>query len=696
MKPRDWIAAATVSVMVAWLFSLPMVDRLHGFGIDSLFWLREQVFSQPSPAGSPSVVIAVDEETYRQPPFKDTPYALWTPLMAEVVDGLMAAETSVIGLDVIFPTSVQSLLPGYDRSFLVALRKASQQNKIVLAKYQHTIKATAPFPGYEFAVGGSANIRATNLLTDPDDVVRRFPLFLIGLDRSREYHESSFPLELAMRMRGETAAVNDGIARLGGRPIPSDTRFGAYINFRGGDPIPTYSLADIYACLRAGRSDFIAEHFRGKAVLIGATLDVEDRKLTSRRYIGGSEGPYKTPRCALPDLAGVYDSTLYRRNTPGVYIQAQAVNDLVRGDTPAEAGRIASGILVAAACGLTAVIAFALQPYLAALFIFAAALIWVLVATVAFQLGVILPLFDPPLGGAIAHAVLIAYRFRLVDQDQRRLQRAFSYYLPASLLQRMIASDTPPALGGEEREITVWFSDLANFTRFSEGKPPQLIVARLNRYFDHVVAIIEKHGGYVDKFAGDGIVAIFGAPLVLDNHAAAAVQAAKDMFEHLELLLPDAGLTTRVGIHTGKAVIGNIGSSRRFNYTAIGDSVNVASRLEGANKALGTGILVSESTRRAAGEGADLVELARIRIVGRLEPIGVYTLPSKALAAQDREVLESARELMGQCKFEQAAKLLQLLSAREPAAFALWQWTHKFAAEPPPASWDGVIEMTSK
>src|SRR5262245_53558836 len=129
MKPRDWIAAAAVSLIVAWLFSLPAFDRLHGLGVDSLFWLREQVFAQPSPAESPSVVVAVDEETYRQPPFKDTPYALWTPLMAEVVDGLISADASVIGLDIIFPTSVQSLLPGYDRSFLVALRKAAQQNK---------------------------------------------------------------------------------------------------------------------------------------------------------------------------------------------------------------------------------------------------------------------------------------------------------------------------------------------------------------------------------------------------------------------------------------------------------------------------------------------------------------------------------------------------------------------------------------
>lgn len=696
MKPRDWIAAAVVSVIVAWLFSLPAFDRLQGFGVDSLFWLREQIFSQPSPAESPSVVIAVDEETYRQQPFKDTPYALWTPLMAEVVDGLIAADASVIGLDVIFPTSVQSLLPGYDRDFLVALRKAAQQNKIVLAKFQHTIRATAPFPGYEFAVGGSTNIRATNLLTDRDDVVRRFPLFLIGLDGSREYHESSFSLELAKRMRGKTASVTDGIARLGERPIPSDARLGAYINFRGGDPIPTYSLADIYACLRAGRSDFIAEHFRGKAVVIGAILDVEDRKLTSRRYIGGSEGPYKTPRCVLPELADIHDPTLYRRNTPGVYIQAQAVNDLIRGDTPSEVSRLANGAIVAAACGFAAVLAFVAQPYLAALIIFAAALLWVAVATVAFQLGVILPLFDPPLGGAIANAVLIAYRFRLVDQDQRRLRQAFSYYLPASLLQKMIASDSPPALGGEEREITVWFSDLANFTRFSEGKPPQLIVARLNEYFDQVVAIIEKHGGYVDKFVGDGIVAIFGAPLALENQAVSAVQAARDMFDELERLAPDGSLTTRVGIHTGKAVIGNIGSSRRFNYTAIGDAVNVASRLESANKALGTRILVSENTRRATDAAIDYIELTRIRIAGRLEPVSVYTLPSKTLDMEERRLLDTSRELMGQRKFEGAANLLQAISKREPAAFALWQWAQKFAVEPPPAEWDGVVEMTAK
>src|SRR5437868_8661447 len=98
MKPRDWAALVVVSALVAWLFSLPVFDRLNGLGIDSLFWLREQVSAPPAPATSPTVVIAVDEETYRQPPFKDTPYALWTPLMAEVVDGLVAADASVIGL----------------------------------------------------------------------------------------------------------------------------------------------------------------------------------------------------------------------------------------------------------------------------------------------------------------------------------------------------------------------------------------------------------------------------------------------------------------------------------------------------------------------------------------------------------------------------------------------------------------------
>ncbi|MFZ5677145.1 MAG: CHASE2 domain-containing protein [Pseudomonadota bacterium] len=644
MKSRDWAAIVVVSGMVAWLFSLPAFDRLTNLGVDSLFWLREQVFAPPAPAASPAVVIAVDEETYRQPPFKDTPYALWTPLLAEVVDGLVAADVSVIGLDLIFPTSVQPVLPGYDRSFLVALKKASQHGKIVLTKFQSTTKAVAPYPGYELAVGG-ANIRAANLLTDRDDAVRRFPLFLIGLDGGREYHEAGFALELAMRLTGEKAVTDKGDVRFGGRAVPSDQLFGAYVNFRGGDPIPTYSLADIQACIKAGRADFLAEQFRGKAVLIGAVLDVEDRKLTSRRYITALEGPYATARCALPVPEGLYDATLYRRNTPGVYIHAQAVNDLVRGDTPAVVSRFGRSALVAAASLLTGAFAFSLQPYLASLLIAGLALAWIVAATIAFRLGLILPLFDPPLGGAVAHAILLAYRFKLVDQNQRRLRRAFSYYLPASLLEKMVASETPPALGGEERQITVWFSDLANFTGSSEGQPPQAIVQRLNDYFDLVVAIIERHGGYVDKFVGDGIVALFGAPLTLDNPAAAALQAARDVIAELRRLAPDGGLATRIGVHTGKAVIGNIGSSRRFNYTAIGDSVNLAARLEGANKAFGTSILLSGSTRDAAGDGIDVIELGQVRVVGRHEPVKLYTLPGR---------------------------------------------------DPPPAGWDGVIDLASK
>lgn len=645
MKPRDWAALVIVSVLVAWLFSLPVFDRLTNLGIDSLFWLREQVSAPPAPATSPTVVIAVDEETYRQPPFKDTPYALWTPLLAEVVDGLVAADASVIGLDIIFPTSAQTVLPGYDRSFLVALRKASQQRKIVLTKFQSTTKAVAPYPGYELAVGG-ANIRAANLLTDRDDAVRRFPLFLIGLDGGRDYHEAGFALELAMRLTGKEATAGKGDVRFGDRRIPADALFGAHVNFRGGDPIPTYSLADIHACIKAGRADFIAEQFRGKAVLIGAVLDVEDRKLTSRRYITGPEGPYATPRCALPVPNGLYDATLYRRNTPGVYIHAQAVNDLVRGDTPNIVSRFGRSMIIAAACLLTGALALSLQPYFAALLIGMLALAWIVIATIAFRFGTIVPLFDPPLGGAVAHAILMAYRFKLVDQNQRRLRRAFSYYLPASLLEKMVASETPPALGGEERQITVWFSDLANFTSSSEGRPPQAIVQHLNRYFDTVVAIIEKHGGYVDKFVGDGIVAFFGAPLTLDNPATSALQAAREVAEELGRLAPDGSLTTRIGIHTGKAVIGNIGSSRRFNYTAIGDSVNVAARLESANKALGTTILLSESTKTAAGDETDVIALGQVRVMGRLEPLKLYTLP--------------------------------------------------LAGRKPPSAWDGVIELTSK
>ena len=179
-----------------------------------------------------------------------------------------------------------------------------------------------------------------------------------------------------------------------------------------------------------------------------------------------------------------------------------------------------------------------------------------------------------------------------------------------------MASNKPPALGGEMRNVTVYFSDIADFSSFAEKIAPAELVAAMNEYLSAMTDIIEAHGGFVDKYIGDAIVAVFGAPLDDPDHANNAVRAALQCAARLGELdrvtaaFRAARSRQRIGLNTGEALVGNIGSRRRFNYTVMGDMVNLASRLEGANKFFGTTIIASETT-----DGSDRrrVRLARAR-----------------------------------------------------------------------------------
>ena len=209
----------------------------------------------------------------------------------------------------------------------------------------------------------------------------------------------------------------------------------------------------------------------------------------------------------------------------------------------------------------------------------------------------------------------IGYRFVVADRGKRLLRQSFALYLAPAVIEKMMASNKPPALGGEMRNVTVYFSDIADFSTFAEKIAPAELVAAMNEYLSAMTDIIEAHGGFVDKYIGDAIVAVFGAPLDDPDHAKNAVQAALQCAARLpELDRVKAAfggdVRQRIGLNTGEALVGNIGSRRRFNYTVMGDMVNLASRLEGANKFFGTTIIASETTR---GRGRRCVRLARAR-----------------------------------------------------------------------------------
>ena len=336
MKLSNILAATAAALVAGGIFAAPALDRVENVSLDSLFWLRHVVWGQRHvPEESPSVVIAIDEETYLAEGFRDVPKVMWTKQFGPIVDGVREAGAAVIGFDIILPTSVASEIPNYGRDFMLALRRAAKEYKIVLAKVQHQVKPVRPFPGHSFAVGHERNIRAVNLYGDADGTIRRVPLFLTAENTDGTLRtETSLSLELAARVAGEAPSIDpeNGEVMFGSYRIPGGRANALTANFDGGASIPTYSLADIHACVTAGEQYFLQRHFAGKAVLLGVVLDVEDRKITSKRFITAPEGDVVGARCKLTRPDDLYKASFTRDSIPGVYIHAAAINNLLRGD----------------------------------------------------------------------------------------------------------------------------------------------------------------------------------------------------------------------------------------------------------------------------------------------------------------------------------------------------------------------------
>jgi adenylate cyclase len=261
----------------------------------------------------------------------------------------------------------------------------------------------------------------------------------------------------------------------------------------------------------------------------------------------------------------------------------------------------------------------------------AAALLWTFGAVLAFTYSPLaLPLIEPLLAGVVSLGATTGFRFLVADKDRRFLHKTFGLYLAPSVIEKMVTANKPPALGGEIRNVTVFFSDLAGFSSISEVLTPPDLVKFMNQYFSAMTDIIQEHGGLVEKYIGDAIFAVFGAPYDDPDHAGNAVSAALRCRGRLHRLNIEPAewqrftLRQRIGLNTGDALVGNVGSRQRFNYTATGDTVNIASRLEGANKYFGTEIMAAKSTFERAAENFAWRELDTVRVQGRDEPVSIY------------------------------------------------------------------------
>ncbi|WP_081688933.1 adenylate/guanylate cyclase domain-containing protein [Inquilinus limosus] len=670
---------------------LPGADLLQRQGIDLLLWLDRPLgwTRRPLPDRPPVAVVAIREETYRTPPLHNRPKVAWTPELGFVLAGLAEGGARVIGLDEIYPTTLDrpELKPNHDRPLLQALAALGPARKIVLGFAQSGDLALRPDQGQVIAAG-EANLRPLSLLRDRDDVVRLYPA------------------RLPLREGGDIPTFAAELVSRAGHAVPDGEML---IDFTVGPrDVPIYEFADLAACARAGRLDFFREQFADRIVVIGPVLDVEDRHTTPRRGLEEAADHEPAARCTA--APGQPVSALGRRTTPGAQIHAIAALTFALGRAPRMLPPPVAAAAVGAAATALGMLLFALAPAWGLLAALAAAAAAVLVSLPALGGGVVLPLLPLLLVFALTYTAIYVYRFVVEDRTRRRVVHAFRHYLAPALVEQLAENSEALHLRGEIRPVTVAFYDIVGFTTLSErlAAEPERLVAVVNGLLARIADAIERHGGYVDKFIGDAVMAVWGAPLADPLHAERAVETAFAAFAALDDYnatvmraqgLPPLGL--RAGINSGWAVVGNVGSPTRLNYTVLGDAVNLAARLEGANKLYGSRLMIGEGTYRALPRRWLVRRLDYLAVKGKARPVRVYEPIAPLADAAPGQVqavrrFHAALALHLRRRFAEAAEHFAALAGADPAAALYRDRAAAFAQAPPPAGWDRSHSLTTK
>ena len=439
----------------------------------------------------------------------------------------------------------------------------------------------------------------------------------------------SLPLAAALTARGIAPAqvsASRATLHLGDAPVPwieqvvpdyygpSQTVWRPLVPFRGptmrADNTPTfasYSFQDIFLAeqqLLAGETPHLDPGvFKDQIVVVGLTAE------------------------GLRDL---FTTPFGEGRMPGAEVHANVIDALLSGRTIAPATpwqRLT--VTLTPALAIAAVGALA-APWVTAVGALAAATGLVWYATRALGLGVWLPVVVPVLACLLTFLGDLAWMYFVEGREKRRVKRLFSRYVSKDVYQQLLASPTEAVLGGQRREMTVLFSDMRGFTTLSESGEAEDLVRQLNQYFTRMVDVVFSHRGTIDKFVGDMVMALYGAPLDDADHADHAVQTALAMVRELRQLNRLWAVEGRtvldigIGINTGEMIAGNIGSDTIMSYTVIGDNVNLGARLESLNKDFGTRILISEATRQQLKGSYDIRPLGEVTVKGKTRPVQVF------------------------------------------------------------------------
>jgi len=441
-----------------------------------------------------------------------------------------------------------------------------------------------------------------NVAPDSDGIIRRVPLIM-------HYNGDVYPsLALSVMLNAldskqtviRTNSQGVESLRLGGLTIPLDSRGQMLLNYRGPSRTVKYiSAGDILQdALEPGL-------LSGKIVFLG------------------------TSSAGLKDIRTTPIDPVY----PGVEAQATVVDNILSGDflsRPAWASGLELSLVV-----LMGLVTTFFMVLLGALWVIAPLAlsglgIWFGALHLLESNGLYISPFMPLITLAGSFSVLTFQKFWVEEREKRKIKFSFEHYLSPQVVKRVIKNPALLKLGGEKKNVSILFSDIRNFTRISESMEPQELVSFMNDYLTAMTEIILKNGGTLDKYMGDAIMAFFGAPEDMPDHARITTHTAVEMLNKMydcrgRWCFPGFDrVEIGVGISSGPVIVGNMGSEKRLNYTVMGDQVNLASRLEGLTKEYGVKILVSQFTREQTGQGFTFREIDLVRVKGREKPVAVY------------------------------------------------------------------------
>ena len=667
-------------------FSLNMLERLELKTLDYRFLKRGA--EQPDDR---IVIVGIDQRSLQK---IEDPMVFWRPHFAKVIEEISGYGAKSIGLDFVLPIPLTKRVDGLDHDGILA-NALTMSNIVVLTetfKYEKDDDCyifEKPIPRFRFAANPNY-VGFVNLTNDLDNIVRRQTLFV--KDCKGRGH-ISFGLAVFAKFldklgeNKEEIIAKENEVELDGNIIPINKYGEMIINFAG--PSGTFkriSFYDIWKKENDHTVEYYKNIFKDKIVLIGTT-----------NFLHQDFKP--TPFFNSNDYSKI-------RSTYGIEIWANIINTILNKKYITRLPCWNVLIIILFIGILIGFMSIHLSIIKSLTFVFILVVAYFFICIYFFinnnlWIDIIAPSITIPFTSAIA----FTYKYFIENKQKIVIKNLFQHYLQSSVVNELLQNPEKVKLGGTKKELTIFFSDIEGFSTIAESVQPEQLLKMINQYYAEISNVILKYKGTIDQYAGDAIMAFFGAPLDQKNHAELACCTAIETQEHLKDLrkiFMNKGyppINIRIGINTGSVIVGNVGGEYRFHYTVLGNHVNITARLEAANKLYNTNIIISEQSYGFVKDSFVTRELDFIRVKGLKMPVRVYELLGKKdeINGKTLELLKyfnigltAYKNMEWQKALKSFVFASKIAQNDGPTKLYIKRCTD-YLKSPPPSNWNGIF-----